>query len=61
MVLVLSLLSDDALYLCKVSLEYLIGFQSYCGTSFSIFGIFKGAYFCKKCRESYGPCSLHIV
>ena len=48
MVFVLCLLSDDALYLYKVSWKYLIGFQSYGGTWFPIFNIFKGAQFCKK-------------
>ena len=36
--------------LYKVSWKYLKGFQSYGGTWFPIFKIFKGAQFCKKCR-----------
>ena len=62
MVLVLCISSDDALYLYKVSLNYLKGFLRVIQrTRFPIFKFSKGNNSVQKCRWSYGTCSLLIV
>ena len=55
MVLILSILNDNALYLYQVLSKYLIGFQL--GWSLKIA---KG-HNSVKCKWSYGTCSIHIV